>query len=599
MKKISISFSLVRFVFLICLLLALLITVLVVSEVIDSKNQEQRQAAEREINAVSESYKLFLQHRLILLQEHAKFPIMVQTLMQPESNFGKISDFMADLSILSQKYSESLLDFEGNILYSTKTEIINDYKNYHWIQALLTTEKNEDTQLSLINNQYYWSIATAVKYNGLTEGVLVLEIPFNEINERSFHHHDMQGLSIEFFQNDQRVSAFGKQLSGDKFIINWPELGVDLHFVFDENMLNSERYQLVFKLISIILLATLLISFFAYYFGYYSFVKPLFQLSNALTELENGHHYGLLKENIKIKEFSIVFKKFNTMADKVKQREVALEQSNEELYSANKELKYSESQLVQSEKMASIGLLSAGIAHEINNPIGFIKSNLEVLVEYLQAVEQYFNDVNTMLENSELSEPHQQLIHQYDLLFLFEDVFPLLESSSVGVSRVTEIVQSLKTFARVDTQDKSRTNINDGLNAAVNMVMNELKYHCQLHIELSELPEIMVYPGKLNQVFMNLLINAGQAIENKGDIYIRSFFEKGYVVIEIKDNGCGIEKQALTQIFTPFYTSKPVGQGTGLGLSISHSIIKDHDGCIEVESEVGKGTRFTIYLPVN
>ena len=168
-----------------------------------------------------------------------------------------------------------------------------------------------------------------------------------------------------------------------------------------------------------------------------------------------------------------------------------------------------------------------------------------------------------------------------------------------GIERVAEIVQSLKTFARQDSPDKGLSDINEGLKATINMANNEIKYHCDLTIDLAPLPLIMVYPGKLNQVFMNLIINASQAITDHGDITIRSFIDEDYAVVEITDTGSGIEPDKFSQIFTPFYTSKPIGQGTGLGLSISHGIMEQHGGKIEVTSTVGLGSCFSIFIPLS
>ncbi len=145
--------------------------------------------------------------------------------------------------------------------------------------------------------------------------------------------------------------------------------------------------------------------------------------------------------------------------------------------------------------------------------------------------------------------------------------------------------------------EKALTDINEGLNATLNMVWSELKYRCEVHVDLKPLPHIFAFPGQLNQVFMNLLINASQAIEEKGEIYVRTFVKDEYVTIEIEDTGSGIEPDNVAQIFTPFYTSKPIGEGTGLGLSISHQIVEQHNGKIEVSSTLGKGSCFSVSLP--
>jgi signal transduction histidine kinase len=287
------------------------------------------------------------------------------------------------------------------------------------------------------------------------------------------------------------------------------------------------------------------------------------------------------------------------MTNTVHQRERALKLSYDKLSKANEELILSESQLIQSEKMASIGVLAAGVAHEINNPLGCVKSNLDILHEYLSDIQKHHEETNKKLTLEASKEWREELAKKYDIEFIFEDIPSLLEISIGGIERITEIVKSLKTFARIEESTKSKTDINEGLTVTLNMVKNELKYNCTVHTDLEPLPIIDAFPSKLNQVFMNLLINAGQSITDSGDIYIRTFKKDSYIVVEVKDSGSGIPAGVLPHIFTPFFTSKPVGEGTGLGLSISHGIMKQHDGRIEVTSEEGKGSCFSVYIPIN
>jgi len=279
--------------------------------------------------------------------------------------------------------------------------------------------------------------------------------------------------------------------------------------------------------------------------------------------------------------------------------QIQLEETNVELASSLRKLQKNQNALIQTEKMASIGVLASGVAHEINNPIGFIKSNLSILKEYFEDIESYYQDSLVNLTNDTQKTIQQHLAKKHDIDFLLSDIPPLLEGSIGGVDRVIEIVQNLKTFARVDQANRSLTDINEGIHATLNMVRNELKFNCNIHIDLEPLPKIMVYPGKLNQVVMNLLINAGQSIDEKGDVFIRTSVHNNSIVIDIEDTGSGIDSQHQSQIFTPFYTTKVIGEGTGLGLSISHQIIEQHDGEIKVTSTLGKGSCFSVYLPIN
>jgi len=608
MKKVTISFALARFVFLSCLALALLISALVSNQVVNVLNSEQDKVLLREINQINDNYHIFLDNRLTLLKEHSNFPIMVQTLMQPESNKGKIYDFMAGLRILGKNYRMSLLDFEGRLIHSTNPALDINYQNNPWVKWILNNEEIDEQSLSKIsvikiNDDYYFSIAIAIVYNSSIEGILTTEIPIKDINEGLNSDLRLQGISIEIIQNEHALITFGEVTNGEQKSIFWPELNLSLRFTLDKSTINSTLHSLMIQISLIIIFAIFITSFLAYLYGYRYFVKPLLSLSNAAEELDKGEHYQALPEDSKIKELSSLFLQFNHMVDQVKKRETDLKNSNAKLAQANDELKLSESQLVQSEKMASIGVLAAGVAHEINNPIGYVKSNLEVLNDYVDTLKEYDESISQdpiLIENSnsQYNNRKQELIEKHDINYLYQDIFPLIKSTIGGIERVDEIVQSLKVFARVEQPDKSLIDINEGLDATLKIVWNELKYNCEIHIDLAKLPMTLAYPSKLNQVFMNLLINAGQSIKEKGNVFVRTKVKDNNILIEIEDTGCGIAQDSLSQIFTPFYTSKPVGTGTGLGLSISHNIVKQHNGEISVRSDINKGSCFTVSIPI-
>jgi len=286
-----------------------------------------------------------------------------------------------------------------------------------------------------------------------------------------------------------------------------------------------------------------------------------------------------------------------------RQRMVELSHANAELRELNAKLEQAQSQLVQSEKMASIGLLAAGVAHEINNPIGYIQSNLSTLETYIKK----FLAVLSAYEKLELSIPGRndlftgldELKKEMDIAYLKQDVEALLSESNEGIDRVKIIVQNLKDFSRIDVEEKwNQEDIHLGLDNTLNVIWNELKYKCEVVKEYGVLPPVECRLFQLNQVFMNLLVNATQAIETHGRITIRTGIKNDQVWIEIIDNGKGISPENLGRIFDPFFTTKPVGKGTGLGLFVSFSIIQKHHGRIEVESIEGKGSTFRVWLPI-
>ncbi|MGF6458450.1 ATP-binding protein [Pseudomonas frederiksbergensis] len=287
----------------------------------------------------------------------------------------------------------------------------------------------------------------------------------------------------------------------------------------------------------------------------------------------------------------------------VDQRTAQFKQASEALQREIDERKQLESQLVQSEKLASLGQLAAGVAHEINNPIGFISSNLGALDGYfkqLQAMLDAYREAENAIGSSEVIDRLGQLRERVELDFLREDIPLLIKESKEGIGRVGQIVKDLKDFSRVDSnQEWQWANLQQGIESTLNIVANELKYKADVVKEFQQLPDIECLPSQINQVIMNLIVNASQAMgPERGTITLRTGLEGETVSIEVADTGIGIEPDNLQKIFDPFYTTKPVGQGTGLGLSLSYGIVKKHQGDISVRSEVGVGSTFRVELPV-
>ena len=294
------------------------------------------------------------------------------------------------------------------------------------------------------------------------------------------------------------------------------------------------------------------------------------------------------------------------LEERVEHRTAQIQRKSQELEKAYNKLEKAKDQLVQSEKMASVGQLAAGVAHEINNPIGFVSSNIATLNDYLKNYKAIIARFETFIDiptkSPEYEKAKEQLkadLEQENIEEMNTDVDEMIHDSIDGIGRVTTIIKSLKTFSHVDQAQIQDTDLNQCLEATLKIVHNELKYKCDVVTQLEPLPLLHCNAGQLNQVFMNLLVNAGHAIEGeKGTVTVRSKATKKAIIISVSDTGKGIPKENLHKLFDPFFTTKPVGQGTGLGLSISHGIISDHKGHIDVESTIGQGTTFTLTLPL-
>lgn len=314
------------------------------------------------------------------------------------------------------------------------------------------------------------------------------------------------------------------------------------------------------------------------------------------------------KEQISRKRAEAKSKMLKKKEKMMKQMLNDLNIKKDELKQAYERLKTTQAQLIQSEKMAGIGQLAAGVAHEINNPTGFIINNLEVLKIYLDKLSSAclkfesliktnyaVNDKTAKMNTIEL----KNIKNELDMNYIQNDLFDLVEETLEGAIRIKNIVLNLKEFAHPLQKIKRRVSLNKEIEKSLSLVWNELKYVCKVKKEFSNLPQITADPGELDQVFVNLLMNALQAFnDRKGEINIKTYLKKKKIYIEFADNGKGISNRYLTKIFDPFFTTKEVGKGTGLGLSIVYNIIKNHRGRIDVKSKVNKGTTFIIQLPV-
>ncbi len=300
------------------------------------------------------------------------------------------------------------------------------------------------------------------------------------------------------------------------------------------------------------------------------------------------------------REFAIAF--VRDVSER-KRAEQTLNESYQKLKESNRKLEEMYQQLLQSEKLASIGQLAAGVAHEINNPIAFVHANLGTLQDYvagmLQLIAIYERAEPLLADQADLLSQIERLRQRIDLPHLRSDVRNLLAESQDGVQRVRRIVQDLKDFSRVGEVERQSFELHPGIDSTLNIVKHELKQKAEVIKEYGELPAIEGVPAQLNQVFLNLLVNAAQAIESEGRIVIRTAHEGDWVWVEVEDNGKGIPADNMTRIFEPFFTTKPVGMGTGLGLSLSYGIVTQHGGRIEVSSQVGQGSTFRVWLPLH
>lgn len=265
------------------------------------------------------------------------------------------------------------------------------------------------------------------------------------------------------------------------------------------------------------------------------------------------------------------------------------------------QLKESQALIIQQEKMASIGQLAAGVAHEINNPIGYITSNLNSLSRYADKLVQFLDLQEQTLENCSDQATKTAIIEQKRQLkldFVLKDLRELIAESLEGSKRVAKIVQDLKSFSRSEGNEAICCDLNECIKSTINVVKNEIKYVADLVLQFGDIPPVICRPQQISQVVMNLLVNAAQAIAEKGVITLATTQNSEWIEITVSDSGSGIPPELIEKVFEPFFTTKETGKGTGLGLAISADIVRKHGGDLLVRSELGKGTTFTVRLPL-
>ena len=319
-------------------------------------------------------------------------------------------------------------------------------------------------------------------------------------------------------------------------------------------------------------------------------------LAVALATLALGYYFGVPPHSTQVAEgidlvlsFLLLALLITWVSAKRKSIEQALKEKNDELQETLLKLKETQQELVMQSKMASLGSLVAGVAHEVNNPIGAVNSSADVSIRCIDRLYQLL-ETSQSLDELKKNQQFRQL-----LTFLRENNQIMLTAGD----RIAKIVRSLKNFARLDEAELQEANLHDGLESTLTLVHHEIKNRATVIREYGEVPPVRCCPNQLNQVFMNLFINAGQAIEKDGVVRIKTFSDGTYAYVKITDTGKGIPPENLSKIFDPGFTTKGVGVGTGLGLSISYNIIRKHKGEIRVESQVGRGTEFTLKLPIH
>lgn len=406
----------------------------------------------------------------------------------------------------------------------------------------------------------------------------------------------LQDKVIEFIKQNKLDEA-KKIIFNKDFLLQEAALTTDIQIIHDELVQSTKELVLEYNQRAFFIML------------YLSFVFMVILLTCFFSFKKISQWKYHLEQTIqRNKEYEFELNQSNLfLEDRVKERTLEINQKNKELINLLDQQEQIQKNLIQSEKMATIGQLSAGIAHEINNPLSVVMSNSSVLkkriFQIIELLNQYQDLISKINESSfselkEVATQITQFIHKNKIHKNILETPDIFEESSVGLDRIKKIVANLGSFSKTTSGSYENININDCIESALEILWNKIKYKCEIVKELGELPQARGSPEQIKMVLMAIILNAVQSISDQGKILIRSQVRDHFIEITITDTGCGIPPENLTKIFDPFFTTKPIGSAIGLGLSSAYAIIKAHNGDIRVQSELGKGTTFIITLPI-
>ena len=597
-------------------------------QAIDEELLQRLMANRRELESIFLDYNRYLTANIkeiskneVLISQLTKnqnelASLFVQLWMEPSSLTHRISLFDRNGKLLSTVYRNE----KGAIERSDSEKDSPIYISEKFIKSMEGRE-----QMSVVDIRAGSSVDLSAFSKVLTpQGVLVghieevirvdhvflsdlkkrldLEVTFLKRNIEgtlSSYEHLSQynnNFFIDKISEGRKITRFDLNIRGEPFgFVVWPMNWGDDQVIVSigaskksvQEVLKNVKYAF-FSVVGMIILLLIGLSFVISRM----LLKPLLDLVQAIQTMDPDRELVQLPVNSD-SEMGLLTESFNTMFKRVHQSQRQLKGSIGELEKANAEIRDAQSKLVHTAKMASLGQLVAGVAHEMNNPIGFIHSNMAHLKDYSEKL------INIIKASEKTPERIKEIREENEFDYIVKDMPKLIKSCEEGTSRTRNIVLGLRNFSRLEEAKLKEIDIHEGIENTLNLLAGELKNRIEVKKSFGKIPPINCYPSQLNQVFMNILSNSTQAIEGEGTIEIQTKKVKNKLEIVVKDSGMGMSSDTIEKIFDPFFTTKELGVGTGLGLSISYGIIQKHGGDILVKSHIGKGSKITIILPIN
>ena len=557
----------------------------------------------REIHNIRSMFVDYVETRERLAADYADYPLIRLGVGYPESTRGVVKNFMSSLRVFVKKHQFVLLDRQGELIHSTRESPLFDMRGKGLPKSLNEEIESGFSEIVEHDGRFYLKILAPVAYRETLKGFFGCIVPARQmVEDFELQKSEAFKIRVSLLQKDRTVAETNGEVKGITRTVEFMPPDFRISLTIDDRFQEDANRSLVIRLVLFrICLAGLLIAAVLALMHRW-IVRPLHTLGEMADQWGQGSAPESGSYRFWLKEFKDFRKRFEQMHSRLTQREEDLKRKTEELERANARIRQDQSILIRQEKLSSIGQLAAGVAHELNTPISFVYSNFEILEGYLNSVKGLIQEYEKELDKDVV----RALRAKYDMDYILEDMESLVPDNMEGLSRVTHIVSTLKDFSRVDQSDRlSSVNIEKSIQTTLEVARNEIKYVADVETRFSNVGPVMVRPDEINQVFLNIIVNAAQALKEAGErergtITIETWEDRENVCCSISDTGPGIGEDIMGKIFDPFFTTKPVGKGTGLGLNISYDIIVNrHGGTITVENAAGGGACFRICLPAD
>jgi|GEM_PF-1270027 len=639
-KRLSAAWTLHGFFALLAIFLLLIAWLVIFPWLSSTLDQLVMESLRHESWEIRQTVATFVDHRSQILQDYARLPQISNGLTRTVESGLTLQKTLASLPLLGSQCQLVLLDNQGQRIQATLAYPLFNYQQAPWFSQLVQGQLQNHIDISSDQENSFWQFATPVRAPGFRPGILVAELPIRELSNERQLFNGLEDGQLDIVYHNRTVAKFGHSFSkiSASYDLDSPAITLVLHS--DRfNLETPVRHMLLVFIASLVGL-TLVLLVLAHRFNRVYFVRPIEQLRSHTRLFAEGIVDSPVPEEHPLQEIALLAEDFNSMVTQVEQREQALIESRDtleervlertaELHQSKlalqnayqsleqlvekrtRKIRQMQGQMLIQEKMASIGQLAAGVAHELNNPLNFVHTNfvalqqnvkdfLTLLTDYRQLTAQFELDPDDRNRLERVRNKEEEL----KLDFLLKDIEQLFRETGEGFERIQWIVQSMRNFSRVDQiGDYAEYDLNKGINATLIITRNEYKHHAEVKTELQDLPPLRCIPQQINQVLLNLIVNAAQAISSQqraepGEIRIRSWAENGEICFSVTDNGPGVPEAIRHRIFEPFFSTKEAGKGIGLGLSICYDIIvQKHGGSLTLSCGDPGGTCFMVRLP--